>query len=122
MKPRSRRTRRASGSGVVMGVAVYIGQVGSPEFAPPLGRTAVCGQNKPFLLSATASCSCSGRPPWARVEDDRVMQWPVVELAEWEELRQCPECTRAWLAVWPEELEGGMILCRPEPASAKRLR
>jgi hypothetical protein len=50
------------------------------------------------------------------------MQWPVVELAEWEELRQCPECGRPWLAVWPEELEGGMILCRPEPATAKRLR
>ena len=41
------------------------------------------------------------------------MQWPVVELAEWEELRQCPECGRAWLAVWPEELEGGMILAAP---------
>jgi hypothetical protein len=50
------------------------------------------------------------------------MQWPVVELAEWEELRQCPECSRSWLAIWPEELEGGMILCRPEPAKAKRLR
>ena len=50
------------------------------------------------------------------------MQWPVVELAEWEELRQCPDCGRPWLAIWPDELEGGMILCRPEPATAKRLR
>lgn len=50
------------------------------------------------------------------------MQWPVVELAEWEELRQCPGCGRFWLAAWPDELEGGMILCRPEPPSARRLR
>ena len=50
------------------------------------------------------------------------MEWPVVELAEWEELRQCPDCGRVWLAIWPEELEVGMILCRPEPASVKRLR
>jgi hypothetical protein len=73
-------------------------------------------------MDELSPCSCAGRPAWARVEDDRVMQWPVVELAEWEELRQCPECSRAWLAIWPEELEGGMILCRPEPATAKRLR
>ena len=50
------------------------------------------------------------------------MQWPVIELAEWEELRQCPECGRHWLASWPDEVEGGMILCSPEPATAKRLR
>jgi hypothetical protein len=50
------------------------------------------------------------------------MQWPVIELAEWEELRQCPGCGRHWLAVWPEEVEGGMILCRPQPATARRLR
>ena len=62
------------------------------------------------------------RPTWSRIDDDSVMQWPVVELAEWEELRQCPECGRHWLAIWPEEVEGGMILCRPEPATARRLR
>jgi hypothetical protein len=50
------------------------------------------------------------------------MQWPVVELAEWEELRQCPDCGGHWLAIWPEEVEGGMILCRPEPSTARRLR
>ena len=50
------------------------------------------------------------------------MQWPVIELAEWEELRQCPDCGRHWLAAWPDEVEGGMILCSPEPASARRLR
>ncbi len=50
------------------------------------------------------------------------MQWPVVELAEWEELRQCPGCDRFWLAAWPEEVEGGMILCSLEPASARRLK
>jgi len=69
-----------------------------------------------------ATCACAARPAWARVEDDSVMQWPVVELAEWEELRQCPGCGRHWLAVWPEEVEGGMILCRPQPATARRLR
>jgi hypothetical protein len=50
------------------------------------------------------------------------MRWPVIELAEWEELRQCSGCRRLWLAVWPEEIEGGMILCSPEPPSARRLR
>jgi hypothetical protein len=67
-------------------------------------------------------CPCAGRPVWARVDDDSVMQWPVVELAEWEELRQCPGCGRHWLAAWPDEVEGGMILCSPEPANARRLR
>ena len=50
------------------------------------------------------------------------MQWPVVDLAEWEELRQCPGCGRYWLAAWPDEVEGGMILCAPQPSTAKRLR
>ena len=70
----------------------------------------------------TTPCACSRRPSWSRVEDDSVMQWPVVELAEWEELRLCPDCGRHWLASWPDEVEGGMILCSPEPASARRLR
>jgi len=67
-------------------------------------------------------CPCRARPAWSRVEDDSVMQWPVVELAEWEELRQCPVCNRFWLAAWPEEVEGGMILCSLEPPSARRLK
>jgi len=67
-------------------------------------------------------CPCHARPTWARVDDDSVMQWPVIELAEWEELRQCPGCGRFWLAAWPEDVEGGMILCSPEPASARRLK
>jgi hypothetical protein len=67
-------------------------------------------------------CPCRTRPAWARVDDDSVMQWPVVELAEWEELRQCPGCGRFWLAAWPEDVEGGMILCSPEPISARRLK
>lgn len=50
------------------------------------------------------------------------MHWPVVELAEWEELRQCPVCESVWLAIWPEDVEGGMVLCRPQPAQARRLR
>ena len=57
-----------------------------------------------------------------RVEDDAVMKWPVVELAEWEELRQCPDCGDCWLAIWPEDVEGGMVFCRPLPAGARRLR
>ena len=71
---------------------------------------------------AIPTCPCRTRPAWARVDDDSVMQWPVVELAEWEELRQCPGCGRVWLAAWPEDVEGGMILCSPEPASARRLK
>jgi len=50
------------------------------------------------------------------------MQWPVLELAEWEELRQCPACGLVWLATWPEDVEGGMVFCRPVPATARRLR
>jgi len=50
------------------------------------------------------------------------MQWPVVELAEWDELRQCPGCGRLWLATWPEDVEGGMVFCRPLPEGARRLR
>jgi len=76
------------------------------------------------LASTTtdSTCACAARPAWAKVEDDSVIQWPVVELAEWEELRQCPECGAHWLAVWPEEVEGGMIFCRPEPSGSRRLR
>jgi hypothetical protein len=50
------------------------------------------------------------------------MRWPVIEIAEWEELRQCPECGRPWLTVWPEETEGAPILCRPQPDDARKLR
>ena len=50
------------------------------------------------------------------------MQWPVVELAEWEELRRCPTCGEVWLAIWPEDVAGGMVLCRPLPQDAKKLR
>ena len=49
----------------------------------------------------------SARPAWSRVEDDSVMQWPVVELAEWEELRQCPDCGRLWLASGPRRSRAG---------------
>lgn len=72
--------------------------------------------------SLPAQCRCLERPAWARSDDDSAIQWPVLELAEWEELRQCPVCGTIWLAVWPEEVEGGMILCRPEPSGARRLR
>ncbi len=50
------------------------------------------------------------------------MRWPAIDIGEWEELRQCPECDRAWLAVWPEEGEGPPILCRVRPAGTRRLR
>ena len=81
-------------------------------------RARLTGSVEPPVLQ----CPCRARPAWSRVEDDSVMQWPVVELAEWEELRQCPGCNRFWLAAWPEEVEGGMILCSLEPASARRLK
>jgi hypothetical protein len=68
------------------------------------------------------ACSCKTRAVWARVDDDDVMQWPVVELAEWEELRRCPVCDSVWLAIWPEEVEGGMVFCRPQPGDIRRLR
>ena len=87
----------------------------------PLEPARPSRQNFP-VADSIAPCSCDQRPSWGRVEDDSVMQWPVVELAEWEELRQCPDCGRHWLAIWPEEIDGGMILCRPEPTTARRLR
>jgi hypothetical protein len=62
------------------------------------------------------------RAVWARLEDDRILRWPVVEIAEWEELRQCPTCGAHWLSTWPEELDGSPILCRPQPTDARRLR
>jgi hypothetical protein len=68
------------------------------------------------------TCDCEQRPVWARLEDDRVLRWPVVEIAEWEELRQCPSCGSHWLSTWPEELDGSPILCRPQPPDARRLR
>jgi hypothetical protein len=46
----------------------------------------------------------------------------VVEIAEWEELRECPTCGAWWLSTWPEELDNSPILCRPKPAGARRLR
>lgn len=72
--------------------------------------------------AAPADCPCTSRPAWARIEDDEVLRWPVSETAEWEELRQCPSCGRAWVAVWPEEAEGAPILCRPRPGAIRRLR
>jgi len=71
---------------------------------------------------SSAGCSCSKRPDWATIEDDSVMRWQAVDIAEWEELRQCPECGAAWLAVWPEEGESPPILCRPRPSGVRKLR
>ena len=71
---------------------------------------------------APLTCTCKTRAGWARIDDDSVMQWPVVELAEWEELRQCPVCDSVWLAIWPEDVDGGMVFCRPQPGEARRLR
>lgn len=75
-----------------------------------------------MVPESPSPCRCSERANWARVDDDSVMQWPVAELAEWEELRACPDCGRIWLAVWPEDVDGGMFLCRPVPENARRLR
>ncbi len=70
----------------------------------------------------SASCACGSRPDWAPIADDTVMRWPAIDIGEWEELRQCPECGAVWLASWPEEGEGPPILCRPRPASSRKLR
>lgn len=70
----------------------------------------------------STACGCPSRPDWARITNDDVMRWPAIDIGEWEELRQCPECGGAWLAVWPEEGEGPPILCRPKPLSAHKLR
>ncbi len=50
------------------------------------------------------------------------MRWPVLEIAEWEELRQCPGCTTFWLMTWPEELSAVPILCRPQPRGTRKLK
>ena len=71
---------------------------------------------------AFAKCACAARPDWAVIEDDAVMRWSAIDIEEWEELRQCPDCGATWLAVWPEEGEAPPILCRPQPAGTRRLR
>lgn len=68
------------------------------------------------------ACACSKRPDFAPIEDDEVMRWLAIDIGEWEELRQCPNCGASWLAVWPEESESPPVLCRPRPAGARRLR
>jgi hypothetical protein len=73
-------------------------------------------------LSSSSRCACEDWPDWARIEDDKVMHWQAVDIGEWEELRQCPECGGLWLAVWPEEGESPPILCRPLPPGIKKLR
>ena len=70
----------------------------------------------------SAGCACERRPEWAVIDGDAVMRWLAVDIAEWEELRQCPDCGATWLAVWPEESESPPILCRPHPAGARKLR
>lgn len=74
------------------------------------------------MKDPAARCSCSARPDWAVIEDDAVMRWSAIDIAEWEELRQCPDCGTTWLAVWPEEGESPPILCRPRPSGARKLR
>ncbi len=76
----------------------------------------------PSKPDASASCSCGKRPDWATIEDDSVMRWQAVDIAEWEELRQCPDCGATWVAVWPEEGEAPPILCRPRPLGVRKLR
>jgi hypothetical protein len=68
------------------------------------------------------ACACTKRPDFAPIEDDDVMRWLAVDIGDWEELRQCPECGAAWLAVWPEESESPPVLCRPKPDGTRRLR
>ena len=68
------------------------------------------------------ACACAKRPDFAPIQDDEVMRWLAVDIGEWEELRQCPECGATWLAVWPEESESPPVLCRPKPDGTRRLR
>ena len=70
----------------------------------------------------SATCTCGKRPDWAVIEDDAVMRWQAIDIAEWEELRQCPDCGATWLAAWPEEGESPPILCRPKPDGTRKLR
>lgn len=72
--------------------------------------------------SPVIACACAKRPSWARVEDDAVLRWPVVEVGEWEEIRHCPDCNRPWLTIWPEETENAPLLCRPVPDDTRRLK
>jgi hypothetical protein len=69
-----------------------------------------------------AGCSCAKRPDWAVIEDDNIMRWLAIDIAEWEEIRECPDCGATWLAVWPEEGEAPPILCRPRPAGTRKLK
>jgi hypothetical protein len=50
------------------------------------------------------------------------MRWLAIDIGEWEEIRQCPECGAAWLATWPEESEAPPVLCRPKPLGTRKLR
>jgi hypothetical protein len=72
--------------------------------------------------SSSAGCACGKRLDWAVIEDEQIMRWQAIDIAEWEEIRQCPDCGTTWLAVWPEESESPPILCRPRPAGARKLR
>lgn len=76
----------------------------------------------PMKSTSVAACACGKRLDWAVIEDDQVMRWQAIDIAEWEEIRQCPDCAATWLAVWPEESEGPPILCKPRPTGARRLR
>jgi hypothetical protein len=69
-----------------------------------------------------SGCLCHKRPDWAPIEDDTVMHWMAIDIAEWEELRQCPDCGTTWLAAWPEESESPPILCRPHPLNSRKLK
>jgi hypothetical protein len=75
-----------------------------------------------MLSSASGVCACAKRPDFAPIEDDEVMRWLAVDIGEWEEIRQCPECGATWLAVWPEENESPPVLCRPKPQGSRKLR
>jgi hypothetical protein len=71
---------------------------------------------------AKRNCPCAECADWFPLEDDSMMRWPVLESAEWEELRECPGCGSAWVAIWPEGTERPPIMCRPFPRDARRLK
>jgi len=73
-------------------------------------------------MLTSLACPCTKRADFATIEDDEVMRWLAIDIGEWEELRQCPECGATWLAVWPEESESPPVLCRPRPEASRKLR
>ena len=75
----------------------------------------------PTSTEQSKPCDCD-KVRWGYLNCEALSQWPVLETAEWEELRNCPQCGQVVLTCWPHEENGRPIYCRPYPETAKRLR